>query len=262
MSKVFAPCLDILPTAQRSLWPGLSQTPGRFTLYGGTAIALRLAHRESVDFDFFSLKSFEPSSLLKENGSYLKGAVARQSSPDTLTATVDRGGPVQVSFFGGLRQGQVAPAELAEGPGLKVAALIDLAGMKAAVVTQRAELRDYLDIHALLTKAGIPLASMLAAGAIIYGAEFSVLLSLKAIAYHDDPGLAARYPRASVATWPKRSKPPIRTSCRRYKPSDDEKPHHEAAPRRRRSARGGAARHLVRASRARPRRIQSVFLRT
>ncbi|WP_373321508.1 nucleotidyl transferase AbiEii/AbiGii toxin family protein [Rivihabitans pingtungensis] len=25
-----------------------------FVLYGGTAIALRLGHRESVDFDFFS----------------------------------------------------------------------------------------------------------------------------------------------------------------------------------------------------------------
>jgi hypothetical protein len=189
MPKVFAPRLDILPIAQRSLWPELSQTPDRFTLYGGTAIALRLAHRESVDFDFFSPEPFEPSALLREIA-YLKGGVARQSSPDTLTVTVDRGGSVQVSFFGGLRLGQVAPAELAEGPGLKVASLIDLAGMKAAVVTQRAEVRDYLDIHALLTKAEIPLANMLAAGAIIYGAEFSVLLSLKAVAYHDDPGLA------------------------------------------------------------------------
>lgn len=189
MPIVFASHLDILPSAQRRLWPELSKTPDRFTLYGGTAIALRLAHRESVDFDFFSPEPFEPSALLKEI-TYLKDGVARQSSPDTLTVTVDRGGSVQVSFFGGLRLGQVAPAELAEGSGLRVASLIDLAGMKAAVVTQRAEVRDYLDIHALLTKAEIPLANMLAAGAIIYGAEFSVLLSLKAIAYHDDPGLA------------------------------------------------------------------------
>ena len=49
-------------------------------------------------------------------------------------------------------------------PGSSVAALIDLAGMKAAVVTQRAELRDYLDIHVLMTKAKISLAEMLAAG--------------------------------------------------------------------------------------------------
>ena len=48
------PRLDILPSAQRSLWPHLRELPDDFVLYGGTAIALRLGHRESVDFDFFS----------------------------------------------------------------------------------------------------------------------------------------------------------------------------------------------------------------
>jgi hypothetical protein len=60
--------------------------------------------------------------------------------------------------------------------------------MKAAVVTQRAEVRDY--IHALLSKANISLSKMLAAGAIIYGSQFDPLLSLKAISYHDDLALA------------------------------------------------------------------------
>ena len=127
---------------------------------------------------------------LLERLPYLKGAALRRSAPDTLTVTVDRGGPVQLYFFGGLILGQVSPAETVEGPGFKVAALIDLVGMKVAVVTQRAELKDYLDIHALLTKAGIPLPKMLAAGGVIYGAEFNPLLSLKAIAYHNDPTLA------------------------------------------------------------------------
>src|SRR6202521_417904 len=190
MSIAFSPRLDVLPVAQRRLWPELAETPARFTLYGGTAIALRLGHRQSVDFDFFASTSFEPAALL-EDVPYLKGAVLRQSAANTLTATVDRGGSVQLSFFGGLGLGQVAPAEIVAGPGFKVAALIDLAGMKAAVVTQRAELRDYLDIHALLTQAGMSLATMLAAGAVIYGDEFSPLLSLKAIAYHNDPTLAA-----------------------------------------------------------------------
>ena len=62
--------------------------------------------------------------------------------------------------------------------------------MKVAVVTQRAEVKDYLDIHALVTQAGISLPVMLAAAAIIYGSEFNPLISLKAISYHDDPALA------------------------------------------------------------------------
>ena len=57
---------------------------------------------------------------------------------------------------------------------------------RSPVVPQRVELKDYLDIHALLTKGGIRLAEMLAAGAIIYGHQFNPLLSLKALAYHDD----------------------------------------------------------------------------
>jgi Nucleotidyl transferase AbiEii toxin, Type IV TA system len=189
MSKVLSPRLDVLPEPLRKLWPELAGTPDHFILYGGTAIALRLGHRQSVDFDFFSPMTFEPHSLLK-TVPYLKDATVRKSAPSDLAVTVDRGGPVQLSFFGNFDLGQVAEPELAEGPRIKVASLIDLAGMKAAVVTQRAEVKDYADIDALLTKSAVTLADMLAAGATIYGDQFSPLLSLKAIAYHDDPSLA------------------------------------------------------------------------
>jgi Nucleotidyl transferase AbiEii toxin, Type IV TA system len=166
----------------------LAATPPEFTLYGGIAIALRLGHRPSIDFDWFASEPFAPYELM-ERVPYLKGSAVRQSSPDTLTITLDRGGPVQVSFFGGIDLGQVAEADIAAGPQFKVGSPIDLAGFKAAVVTQRAELRDYIDVHALMTKANIPLAEMLAAASIIYGDQFSPLLALKALAYHDDTAL-------------------------------------------------------------------------
>jgi len=188
-STVFSPRLDILPPAQRRLWPELSQTPEDFTLYGGTAIALRLGHRHSLDFDFFASQPFAPNDLIRKIP-YLRGATVRQAAPDTLTVTVERDGPAQISFFGGLDLGQVALADRAAGPGIKVASLIDLAGIKVAVVTQRAELKDYVDVHTLLTKANIPLANMLASATIIYGSEFSPLLALKALAYHEDRALS------------------------------------------------------------------------
>jgi hypothetical protein len=185
----FRPRLDILPPAQQRLWPELSQTPEEFTLYGGTAIALRLGHRPSLDFDFFASRPFAPNDLMQKIP-YLRGATVRQAAPDTLTVTVERDGPAQVSFFGGLDLGQVALADSATGPGIKVASLIDLAGFKVAVVTQRAELKDYIDVHTLLTKANIPLAKMLASATIIYGSEFNPLLALKALAYHEDRALS------------------------------------------------------------------------
>jgi hypothetical protein len=190
MQNVFTPRLDILPPAQQRLWPELAQTPGHFTLYGGTAIALRLGHRQSVDFDFFSPHRFEPHTLI-ESVPYLKDAVIRVSAENNLTVAVHRGSLIQLQFFGNFDLGQVEAAEIAQGARISVASLTDLAGMKVAVVTQRAELRDYLDIYALLTKADISLSKMLTAASVIYGDQFNPLTSLKAIAYYGDPNLAA-----------------------------------------------------------------------
>ncbi len=189
MSPAFTPRVDILPEAQRRLWPELGDTPREFTLYGGTAIALRLGHRQSIDFDFFTQTPFEPDTLLKDIP-YLKGAVVRHSSPNTLIATVDRGGPVQVSFFGGLNLGQVEAPDVIKDPDLAIASLIDLAGTKAKVIIQRVEPRDYIDIDALMTKGGIPLANMLAAASVVFGPQLNPLDALRAIAYHEDLGLA------------------------------------------------------------------------
>ncbi len=61
---IFTPHLSILPVEQRDFWPRLGPTPKHFVLYGGTALALRLEHRESVDFDFFSHRPFSSFELL------------------------------------------------------------------------------------------------------------------------------------------------------------------------------------------------------
>ena len=53
MTSSFAPRLDVLPEPQQRLWYKLGGIPAEFALYGGTAIALHLGHRQSVDFDFF-----------------------------------------------------------------------------------------------------------------------------------------------------------------------------------------------------------------
>ena len=186
----FVPNLDKLPPPQRALWPELAATPDSFTLYGGTALALRLGHRTSVDFDFFSNASFDPERLAGQIP-YLRDSDRIQLAPDTLTCRVDRGGPVLISFFGGLDLGQVAASEKTSDTGLRVASLLDLAGTKAAVLQKRAEVKDYLDVYAILEH-GIELPAILAAGAVIYGRRFNPLITLKALSYFDDlPALSA-----------------------------------------------------------------------
>src|SRR5208283_4846557 len=139
---VFTPNLSMLPPPQLRLWPELDATPEHFTLYGGTALALHLGHRVSIDFVFFSNQPFDPDELAAAVP-YLKGAERVQAASNTLKCRIERDGPVLVSFFGGLGLGQVAPPEKAEGRTLFVASLLDIAGTKAAVVQKRAEAKDY-----------------------------------------------------------------------------------------------------------------------
>jgi hypothetical protein len=183
-AMAFIPNLDTLPASQRSLWPELGGTPETFTLYGDTALALRLGHRASDDFDFFSNASFDPDELGKKIP-YVRDAERVQVGPDTLTCRVDRGGPVLVSFFGGLGLGQVAAPEPVRDMSLNVASILDIAGTKAAVVQKPAEVKDYIDIDALL-RHGVDLPTVLAAGAVVYGRKFNPLITLKALSYFDD----------------------------------------------------------------------------
>lgn len=181
------PRLDILPPPQRALWDQLVEIPPAFVLYGGTGLALRLGHRQSEDFDFFSNESFRPDEL-ERRIPFLQGSQRLQSSPDTLVSLIDRNGPVKVSFFGGLSLRRVQDPEIAEGIGLQVASLLDLAATKVKVVQDRAEVKDYIDVSRILAE-GMDLAKALGAARAVYGSVFNPLLSLKALSYFADGDL-------------------------------------------------------------------------
>ncbi len=184
MLEGFQPRLDALPDSQRRLWKELAATPPEFVLYGGTAIALRLAHRQSVDFDFFSSRPFVPAELVRRIP-YLKGAEMQQTAENTLTCVLDRGGPVQIAFLGGLGWNRVEDPERPAEGGPWVASLLDLAATKMKTITDRANLRDYLDIVALL-ETGIELPAALGAARAVFGAEYNAMISLKALTFFDD----------------------------------------------------------------------------
>jgi Nucleotidyl transferase AbiEii toxin, Type IV TA system len=184
---MFTPHLETLPAPQRRLWSELREIPTGFVLYGGTALALRLGHRASEDFDFFSNQGFPPDELERQIP-FLAGAQRLQSSANTLVALVERDGPVKVSFFGGLSLRRVNDPEPVEGPGVLVASLLDLAATKVKVAQDRAEARDYLDIARLL-EIGIDLSQALGAALAIYGETFNPVLSLKALCYFADGSL-------------------------------------------------------------------------
>lgn len=181
---VFKPHLDILPPAQRTLWNELYETPDHFTLYGGTALALHLGHRKSVDFDFFSRQPIEASELMRSIP-YLKDAEILDTRKNSLTCRVERDGKIKIQFFGGLPIGNIEPRQQPQGGGFWVAAPLDIAGSKVKVLPERSEEKDYIDVDAML-KHGIDLATMLAAAKAIYGPSFNPILSIKALTYYAD----------------------------------------------------------------------------
>jgi hypothetical protein len=101
---------------------------------------------------------------------------------------VQRGGPVKLSFFGGLTLGRVRDPEQASNHGLWVASLLDLAGTKAAVVQMRAEAKDYVDLAALLQD-GVTLPEILGAAQALYREQFNPMLTLKSLTYFADGDL-------------------------------------------------------------------------
>lgn len=186
--------LQILPPPQRALWGELSEIPEQFTLYGGTALALQLGHRQSIDFDFFAQIRFRPDQLISATP-LLSEATIIQQEPNTLKVLIHREKPISLSFFGLPAIKQLRPSHVSPDNHLKIASLLDIAGTKASVIQQRAEMKDYLDIDAIMTHGKIDLPTMLAAAKTIFGRRYNPLPTLKALSYFEDGDLG-RLPTA------------------------------------------------------------------
>jgi hypothetical protein len=184
--------MDILPPAQKCLWPKLGNAPNLgFTLYGGTAIALRLGHRNSVDFDFFSEKPLDRDAI-EAAFPFMEQSTTLQDQDNTWVVLVPCGDSgqehVKVSFFGTIAFGRVGEPDFTDDGVLQVASFDDLMATKIKVVLQRAEARDYRDVAAMIN-AGVSLSRGLASARQLYGPNFQPGESLKALVYFNDGDL-------------------------------------------------------------------------
>ncbi len=200
MSTTFEARLEILPESQRRLWPELDAVPSDFVLYGGTGLALQLGHRVSEDFDFFSSSGFHPARLRSQLPFFQDLDAADPDAwvhykNDNLEAFVNRGGVVKIAFFGGLDTLQrIEDPRRVAGSRVRVASLVDLAGMKMRVIQVRGSWKDYVDIHTLVSRGGIDVPTGLAAARAI-DRSFDPITSIRALQYYGD-GTLSRVPAA------------------------------------------------------------------
>jgi hypothetical protein len=187
MPPCLEPRLDVLPPAQKQIWTSLAPAPHlNFVLYGGTAIALQLGHRVSLDFDFFRSDSLDKDQIRGKFG-FVGGAAVLQDTPDTLVVLARMpAGSVKVSFFGGLGFGRVHdPLQTCDGT-LLVASLDDLMATKLKATLDRAEAKDYRDIAEMIS-AGVSLSAGLSAFKQMFDGEPAQVL--RAIGYFQDGDL-------------------------------------------------------------------------
>lgn len=187
MSDQFEPKTDTLPKAQQELWPLLAPAPSlSLVLYGGTAVALQLGHRASVDFDFFSSQPLDKKAI-KASFAFMANAQVIQEDENSLVVVVAMpSGSVRVSFFGGIAIGRVNKPLQTKDKTLLVATLDDLLATKLKAILDRAEAKDYRDISAMLS-AGISLEKGLGAFRKMYSTDPAI--PLKALGFFKDGDL-------------------------------------------------------------------------
>jgi Nucleotidyl transferase AbiEii toxin, Type IV TA system len=138
--------LEILSKEQVELLPLISKFKREYYLVGGTAIALHIGHRESIDFDLFKLAALRKNDIYKKVTASKFGYKFGYENYEQLNLIINK---VKFTFFS-------FPHKLPindEIKGIiKMPDLLTLAAMKAFALGRRAKWKDYLDLYFILKK--------------------------------------------------------------------------------------------------------------
>ena len=148
-----------------------------FFLVGGTALALQIGHRLSIDLDLFSQIPFELEPLIEHLVATYGFAVAAQSK-NTVLGFVDT---IKVDL---ITHAYPMVQPLVETEGVRLASLLDIGAMKLNVIAKSGErFKDFIDVYYLLER--YCLQDLLDAYSSKY-AHSNPMIALKAISYFED----------------------------------------------------------------------------
>ena len=172
---------NILDTQRIDILPLLKSFTDRgFYLAGGTALALQIGHRDSIDFDFFTESPIDTTRLFDEVLRIFSGhnVVKVQEEHNTLGIIVDE--RIKISFM-------YYPYELLKPyvvtEYLNLASIADIACMKCSAITSRSVEKDYVDMYFILQE--ISLVEIITLCQVKYP-SIDTNLILKSLVYFDD----------------------------------------------------------------------------
>ena len=172
--------LEILPDEQRKLFDVMAKQEwiNSFYLAGGTSLALRIGHRQSIDFDFFIHADFkirEIISRLRKLGSF----ELFDEAENTINGLLDH---IQISFFKYEYPLLKKPYQYGS---LKIAELFDVALMKLEAISGRGNRKDFIDLFFLVDFFSLP--ELFKAYSNKYGTKISNHYHLlKSLVYFED----------------------------------------------------------------------------
>jgi hypothetical protein len=119
-----------------------------FRLVGGTAAALQIGHRISVDIDFFSNKKVNKRSIIEALNKLFPGLQAF-TSLDSIRTNIKG---VRVELYDNWSTPFLDDAQTIEG--MRMATLNDIAAFKLEAITERREKKDYIDLYYIFEMLG------------------------------------------------------------------------------------------------------------
>jgi hypothetical protein len=170
---------EILSPEQKELLPLLKLFRREFYLVGGTAIALQLGHRMSIDFDLFKFNSFVSKKILNKIDENHYRYIITHNIREQLNLTILN---VRFTFFE-----YPYPVEhpLDFNKTIRMPDLHTLAAMKAFALGRRSKWKDYVDLYFLIKKY-FSVNDIIQKAENIYGQEFSGKLFRSQLAFHKD----------------------------------------------------------------------------
>ena len=169
---------EILSPEQVGLLPTMRLFRKEFYLVGGTAIALQLGHRRSIDFDMFTPKPFGARRVLNVLEKAGKNVTITRRVSEQLNLTMDG---VTVTFF----EYPYAVKADVDDVNFRLPDLLSLAAMKAFALGRRSKWKDYVDLFFLL-RDRFRLPEIIERAEGIFGNEFSAKLFRSQLSYHAD----------------------------------------------------------------------------
>ena len=170
---------DILTDTQKALIPHFEFFAKEYYLVGGTAIALYLGHRKSIDFDLFTYNKIKLKSIKKWKDDLPVTPINTiYESSDQIHFII---GNVKVTFM-------QFPFQLKSANhihGLSMPSLLSLAAMKAYALGGRAKWKDYVDLYFIM-KDHYSIKEIIKKADELFGSSFNGRFFRQQLSYFDD----------------------------------------------------------------------------